>query len=37
MKISRRKFIGATAATAAGASLFSFGMLTKLNPAAAAD
>ncbi|MDP4160709.1 MAG: molybdopterin-dependent oxidoreductase [Bacillota bacterium] len=37
MKISRRKFIGATAATAAGASLFSFGMLTTLNPAAAAD
>lgn len=37
MKISRRKFIGATAATAASASLFSFEMLTKLNPAAAAD
>lgn len=37
MKISRRQFIGATAATAAGASLFSFQMLTKLNPAAAAD
>lgn len=37
MKISRRKFIGATAAAAAGAGLFSFEMLTKLNPAAAAD
>ncbi|MDQ7094061.1 molybdopterin-dependent oxidoreductase [Desulfosporosinus sp. PR] len=37
MNISRRQFIGATAATAAGTSLFSFRMLTKLNPAAAAD
>ncbi|WP_407313937.1 molybdopterin-dependent oxidoreductase [Desulfosporosinus sp. SB140] len=37
MKISRRQFIGAAAATTAGASLFSFQMLTRLNPAAAAD
>lgn len=36
MKISRRQFLGATAAVTAGAGLFSFEMLTKLDPASAA-
>ncbi|KLU59299.1 dimethyl sulfoxide reductase DmsA precursor [Peptococcaceae bacterium CEB3] len=37
MRISRRQFIGGTAALAAGTGLFSFRMLTKLDPAAAAQ
>ena len=36
MKVSRRKFIGGMAATAAGASLFNFSMLTDYTPVEAA-